>query len=231
MSRKPLSANMRDVARPPEGENFCYLTGELINSPAWKAQSIHCRRLIDFLMLEHLNHGGKENGFLKAPFAQLQASGIGRRYIAPAIREAEALGLLRVRHGALRALQLSALNLFRLTFYHSKETNDAGGVYWIAGTHEWKRTTSERATTVKKSRPRSAPPKKKPGAQGGTETGHSREPIRSQVGTGEPQKSANRPGSRLATPIYISGDRGEAAEPIARQEQPDASLWLTLLAS
>jgi hypothetical protein len=73
---------------------------ELLESDAWRSAGINTRRFIDFLKREHLRHGGKENGRLKAPWQQLEAYGIGARHIAEAIKEAERLGLVEVhRHG------------------------------------------------------------------------------------------------------------------------------------
>jgi hypothetical protein len=48
-------------------EPFVMLPRELIASDAWRSLGINGRRLIDFLLLEHMGHGGKENGKLKAP--------------------------------------------------------------------------------------------------------------------------------------------------------------------
>src|SRR5262249_13607947 len=67
------------------------------------------RRLIDFLLLEHLTHGGKENGNLKAPYQQLAKAGVGRRLIADAIREAEGAGLVDVHRGGMRVTTTYAL--------------------------------------------------------------------------------------------------------------------------
>jgi hypothetical protein len=65
-------------------------------SDAFRTAGINARRLIDFLEIEHMRKGGKHNGNLKAPQEQLEAFGIGARYIAEAIREAEQLGLVDV---------------------------------------------------------------------------------------------------------------------------------------
>jgi len=64
---------------------------------------VNAKRLIDFLMSEHLAHGGRENGQLLAPWNQLERSGIGRRFIARTVAEAVLLGLLDVRKGVGRA--------------------------------------------------------------------------------------------------------------------------------
>jgi hypothetical protein len=81
----------------------------LLESDAWRSASINARRFIDFLMLEHLAHGGKENGKLKAPYRQLTRAGIGARLIAETIREAEELGLVYVERQGLKVATLYAL--------------------------------------------------------------------------------------------------------------------------
>jgi hypothetical protein len=83
-------------------EPFVKLPRDLIESDAWKVQSLTCRRLIDFLMLEHMAHGGKENGALVATRRQLEDFGLRRNSIAGAIREAERLGLAHCDHGGHR---------------------------------------------------------------------------------------------------------------------------------
>ena len=52
-------------------ESFIQLETKLLYSPAWKSLSITARRVLDFLMVEHCEHGGHENGRLKAPYDQL----------------------------------------------------------------------------------------------------------------------------------------------------------------
>ena len=64
---------------PPKGESWVWLTRELVSSPAWRHRSINCVRFIDFLMAEHMNHSGFENGNLIATYDQLVAWGIAAR--------------------------------------------------------------------------------------------------------------------------------------------------------
>ena len=66
---------MKIKNHPPSGESFVWLTRELLSSDAWRSQSIHTRRLIDFLLLEYLRRAGQTNGRLKAPYRQLYAFG------------------------------------------------------------------------------------------------------------------------------------------------------------
>ena len=85
--------------RPPDGTSWAWVTDELLNSLAWRAQSVNCRKLIDFLMLEHCRHAGQENGNLMATYDQLVDYGLTRNCVAAAIWEAEKLGLIKCRHG------------------------------------------------------------------------------------------------------------------------------------
>src|SRR4051794_28288006 len=119
MPRKLQSFKMGDVSGPPAGQPFIQPWRELYCSDAWRSQSINCRRLIDFLIVEHMNHGGCENGRLVAPWAQLRANGIGQRFIAETIREAEELRLIDVKRGLYRGAARNHPTRFRLTFLHS----------------------------------------------------------------------------------------------------------------
>jgi hypothetical protein len=82
---------------------FIWLSYELLKSDAWRSQSSHIRRLIDFLLLEHLRHGGKKNGLLKAPYRQLYTSGIGAHQAPGAIVQAEELGLVACIRSGMRS--------------------------------------------------------------------------------------------------------------------------------
>jgi hypothetical protein len=77
--------------RNGHAEPFIMLPRSLLSSKAWQSTSIHTRRLIDYLLLEHMRHGGKRNGFLIAPRRQL---GIDNHVISGAIKDAEYVGLI-----------------------------------------------------------------------------------------------------------------------------------------
>ena len=99
--------------------------------------SINCRRLIDFLEIEHLKHGGVENGSLLAPYSQLVSFGIGRRFIHGAIQEAGQRGLIQVERGGRRGVVLTEVSRFRLT-YHWSRTKVQGLWDWREPTDNWK---------------------------------------------------------------------------------------------
>jgi hypothetical protein len=96
--------------RPPHGQAFVWQTPELIASAAWRSMSSNARRVIDFLMLEWMAKGGRENGRLKAPHRQLEHFGIGARLVAAAIRELEDLGLVECDRGGMRVATNYALS-------------------------------------------------------------------------------------------------------------------------
>jgi hypothetical protein len=68
-------------------------------------------RILQFLMREHLRHGGKDNGVLEAPHRQLVAIGISAGLVASAIQELEGSGLIRCHHRGPRTA-----NHFELTW-------------------------------------------------------------------------------------------------------------------
>lgn len=91
---------MTGKARLEDGKNFVMLTRELVGSDAWRSASINARRLLDFLIVQHLSRAGKDNGKLKAPYEQLVTFGISSSVIADVMREVEELGLVEAeRHG------------------------------------------------------------------------------------------------------------------------------------
>jgi hypothetical protein len=134
---KKASHNLKDVAAP--GGPFIPLTAELLTSAAWRTKSINCTRLLEFLMIEHLNHAGSENGQLLAPYNQLVESGIGRRFIREAIQESVDRGLLRIARGKHDGGNKTRATRYRLTFLADRHIADGGAVYFGAPTDEWRR--------------------------------------------------------------------------------------------
>ena len=67
-----------------------------MRSPAWRALSLSARRILDRLEIEMADHGGTDNGKLPATYDDFERYGLHRHAIAPAIREAVALGFLEI---------------------------------------------------------------------------------------------------------------------------------------
>lgn len=83
-------------------EQFVKLPRDMLESAAWRCLGINARRLLDFLMIEHMRQGAKQNGHLLAPRLQLEEFGIGRHFISAAIDEVIRLGFVDCRRGVGR---------------------------------------------------------------------------------------------------------------------------------
>lgn len=187
------SGRAKKVSRPPKGEPFVQLTRELLSSPAWRAMSVNCHRLVSFLMVDHMNHAGLENGNLMATYDQLVEFGLTRSQIASAVQEAEYLRLLRVDRGG-RWAGTNRPSIYELTFFAKQRP------YPIAATDDWKKTTPEEAGNYQK------PKRQKnriPSSQ--LRTTVVRKPalpdgLRADSETLKPQKSASACSSQSDTP-------------------------------
>jgi hypothetical protein len=104
----PRSPEQR-LNQPPTDQPWVWQSRALRKSDAWRSAGINARRFIDFLFLEHMKHGGQANGLLQAPHRQLVEFGIGARYVAEAIHDAEELCLVDGAHRGQRAAATYAL--------------------------------------------------------------------------------------------------------------------------
>ena len=131
----------RKIGGPPPGEGFCWYTLEMLSHPAFREQSINCRRFIAALEFENMSHAGTENGNLIMPYNQLERWwDIPRRLIRQTINEARTRGLVEERHGGWRlSYAKSNPNRFRLTFRQTREGNPP---QWKPPTNEWRRYQS-----------------------------------------------------------------------------------------
>ena len=129
-----LAAQDRKLLGPPPGKPWTWLPCDLMASDAWRGMSYPCRRLIDFLMIEHCNHAGRENGNLQATYEQLSRNGISRKRIAGAIREAVERGLVEVtQRGGLYGLNSNrTTSRYRLTWIGTLQPA-------CTATNEWQR--------------------------------------------------------------------------------------------
>jgi hypothetical protein len=106
---------------------------EMLESPAFRVLSLSAHRVIDRIEIEHAHHGGKDNGRLIVTYDDFKSYGIHKHAIAPAIREAVALGFVEVtEHGRAGNAKWRTPNCFRLTFRHTKGLPGDGS-------HEWRR--------------------------------------------------------------------------------------------
>lgn len=116
---------------------------EMLESPAWRVLSLSARRFLDRLEIELGHHGGDDNGRLPSTYEQLEEYGMDRHSIAPAIREAVALGFVEItEHGRAGNREYRRPTLFRLTYRHTRKANP---------TDEWRKVeTIEQAQAIAK---------------------------------------------------------------------------------
>jgi hypothetical protein len=115
---------------------------EMLKSPAWRALSLSAHKVVDRIAIELADHGGNDNGQLPVTKQDFMDYGISGNQVAPAIREAEALGFIRVtEHGRGGNSEYRQPSKFFLTFANSR----SGPV----PTHDWRKIkTSEEAETL-----------------------------------------------------------------------------------
>ncbi len=104
-----------------------------------RALSLVARRALDRIEIEHMNHGGADNGRLPVTYRDFEASGVRRHSVASAIRELAALGFIEItRHGYGGAAETRTPSLYRLTYRPAYNAGPKDG----DGTHEYLKITS-----------------------------------------------------------------------------------------
>jgi hypothetical protein len=88
---------------------------DVLESDAWHYLGINARRFVDFLVIENMRRGGKQNGRLLAPRQQLEEFGIGARHISTAIDDVMRVGLVDCRRGVGRQPSLYTLTWLPLS--------------------------------------------------------------------------------------------------------------------
>jgi hypothetical protein len=109
---------------------------DMLESPAHRELSLSALRLIFRIEVELAHHGGKDNGMLPITFDDFVRFGLHRHAITAAIREAVALGFIKVTRGRAGNAEWRKANLFGLTYRPGK------GIY-ADGSHEWRRIGTE----------------------------------------------------------------------------------------
>lgn len=167
---------------------------EMMVSPAYRTLSLAGHRAISRVEVELAQHGGNDNGKLPVTFDDFEDYGLDRHSIAPALKEAEALGFIEItergRHGKANRRKP---NLFRLT-YRPLPTDRKGD-----GTHEWRAITSiEQAKSVAK-----VARQKSESLVGENTLGSGKSTLKQ---TKKPVKTPPPETVKTPTTIYISGE-------------------------
>lgn len=112
---------------------FAARTIEMLESPAYRVLSLSAHRVISRIEIELASHGGNDNGRLPVTKQDFIAYGIHNAAVAPAIREAEALGFIRVTvRGRGGNSEHRKPNLFFLTFAYGRDSRSE------PPTHDWR---------------------------------------------------------------------------------------------
>lgn len=189
----------RRIKRTSIGAAFSARRVDMLESPAYRALSLSAHRVIDRIAIEHMHHGGAENGRLTVTFDDFEAYGIHRHSIAAAIREAEALGFIEItRRGRAGNAEFRQSNQFRLTF-HASDSHRGDG------SHEWQKIGDDApfvAAAARKASKTKSQWRKMPVLGGGNR--HRKQAIRSA------ETATTGRGTETATTIYISGKEDAA---------------------
>jgi hypothetical protein len=102
--------------RPPEGTSWCWLTADMLASPAWHALTGNAMKVILRIALEHLRHGGVENGSLPVTYTDFVRCGVRRNSVREALLVAIHLGFIDITsvgdvpwHGDIRKPSIYSL--------------------------------------------------------------------------------------------------------------------------
>lgn len=216
MSRRH-TGRKRDETSPPDGASWVWKTEELMCSPAWRAQSLECRRFVDALCIENMQHAGTENGNLEMTYVDMVKAGILKRLCPVIVHEAEGLGLVVAQRGRM-LLGEKQKSRYRLTWLWTVRKGDYGQPDYARGTDEWKRVTPEAIAKLQaelevmraesRGRPKGShegtarPEKTETSPHEGTDSAPTREPLRAP--TREPRR-AKKPGNAASAKVPTWG--------------------------
>jgi hypothetical protein len=101
---------------PPEDQAWVWFTREMMESPAWRAMTGPARQVLDRVVIEHMGHGGTENGQLPVTHKDFEVFGVRKRSVKQGIAIAVALGWLDVTRQGYAFGTLKVASEYGLTF-------------------------------------------------------------------------------------------------------------------
>ncbi len=129
----PADQKLRKMLGPPEGQAWFWLTAEMINSWGFRSLSRAALLCLFRLIVEHMAHAGRQNGFLAVTYSDFKTFGVRESSIPDALRELENAGfLLTTVQGGRSYGCAKRPSRFRLTWLPTAEG--------AAPTNEWKRS-------------------------------------------------------------------------------------------
>lgn len=121
---------MRKTSRPPRHSAWIWFTREMLESEAWAAMPLAARLVVERIAIEHLAHGGGENGRLIVTYDDFEKFGVRRKSIVQAIAVAVSLGWIDVVRGRRNSGPIRHPSRYRLTWLATTED--------LAPTNRWK---------------------------------------------------------------------------------------------
>ena len=120
-----MSKDHNNIAHPKRrnklSEQWASYPIAMLDSPAYRVLSQGAHRVIARIAIELASHGGNDNGQLPITKEQFVEYGLHNDAVAPAIREAEALGFIRItEHGRGGNADQRRPNLFYITFLNER---------------------------------------------------------------------------------------------------------------
>jgi hypothetical protein len=142
---------------------FASHRAEMLASPSWKVSSLSARRVLDRVALELCSHGGHVGDGLPVTYADFEKYGVERHCIAPAIREAVALGFLQImRQGRGGNADFRSVTLYRPTYLQrvdGEPTDEWKHIKTVDEAKDFaKRARAEKTVTRNRKPERNSPP-------------------------------------------------------------------------
>jgi hypothetical protein len=131
----PLKTKKR-LNAPPTNQPWSWCTFEMLESGAMRSLSINGLRVLHRIQIEHMSHGGLDNGRLKVTWHDFEKYGVSRRLIGKSITEVVSVGFAAIEQPGrmLYGRDHGDPTQYRLTYL---PVSDAGD--FRPPTNDWKR--------------------------------------------------------------------------------------------
>jgi hypothetical protein len=154
---------------------------EMLESPAYRVLSRSAHLVISRVEVELAHHGGNDNDILPVTLQDFIAYGVERSSVAPAIREAAALGFIRVQRGRGGNAEHRTPSLYGLTFGGHRERHRS------PLTDDWRKIqTIEEAEQIARAARQA---KDQRAVQHGKRNWQKRQQKKQNTGTGKPYRN------------------------------------------
>jgi hypothetical protein len=124
---------------PPANQPWVWMSFEMLESGAMRSLSANGLRVLHRIQIEHMSHGGLENGRLKVTWDDFVRFGVSRRLIGKSVDEVTAVGLVSIAQPGRRPCgqDHGDPTQYRLTYLPVADPGD-----YCPATNEWKRFES-----------------------------------------------------------------------------------------